>query len=31
MALRIAYEIYDELGVPSLKDNGIIGQFVWGF
>src|SRR4051794_25290669 len=31
MALKIAYEIYDELGVPSLKDNGILGQFVWGF
>ena len=31
LALKIAYEIYDELGVPSLKDNGFIGQIVWGF
>jgi hypothetical protein len=31
LALKFAYEIYDELGVPSLKDNGILGQIVWGF
>jgi hypothetical protein len=30
-ALKLAYEIYDELGVPSLKDNGFIGQLVWGW
>jgi hypothetical protein len=31
LAFKFAYEIYDELGVPSLKDNGFIGQVVWGF
>jgi hypothetical protein len=31
LALKLAYEIYDELGVPSLRDNGFIGQVVWGF
>jgi hypothetical protein len=31
MALKLAGEFYDELGVPSLRDNGFIGQFVWGW
>jgi hypothetical protein len=31
LVLKVAYEIYDELGVPSLKDNGILGQIAWGF
>jgi hypothetical protein len=31
MALKLAYEIYDELGVPSLRDNGFLAQMVWGF
>jgi hypothetical protein len=31
LALKLAYEIYDELGVPSLRDNGFMGQVVWGF
>jgi hypothetical protein len=28
---RFAVEIYDELGVPSLKNNGFIAQLAWGF
>ena len=31
LALKLAFEFYDELGVPSLRDNGFIGQLVWGF
>jgi hypothetical protein len=31
LALKTAFEIYDELGVPSLRDNGFICQLVWGF
>jgi hypothetical protein len=31
LALKLAFEVYDELGVPSLRDNGFIGQLVWGF
>ncbi len=31
LALKLAVEFYDELGVPSLKDNGFIGQLAWGF
>ena len=31
LALKLAIEFYDELGVPSLRDNGFIGQLVWGF
>jgi hypothetical protein len=31
LALKLAIEWYDELGVPSLKDNGFIAQLVWGF
>jgi hypothetical protein len=31
LALRFAGEIYDELGVPSLRDNGFICQLTWGF
>jgi len=31
LALKLAIEINDELGVPSLRDNGFIGQLVWGF
>ncbi len=31
LALKAAFEIYDELGVPSLRDNGFICQLVWGF
>ncbi len=31
LALKTAFEIYDELGVPSLRDNGFICQLAWGF
>jgi len=31
LALKMDFEIYDELGVPSLRDNGFICQLVWGF
>jgi hypothetical protein len=31
LALKLALEFYDELGVPSLRDNGFFGQLVWGF
>ncbi len=31
LALKLAMEFYDELGIPSLRDNGFIGQLVWGF
>ena len=31
LALKLALEFYDELGVPSLRDNGFIGQLVWGW
>jgi hypothetical protein len=31
LALKADFEIYDELGVPSLRDNGFICQLVWGF
>ena len=31
LALKLAIEIYDELGVPSLRDNGFIGQVTWGW
>src|SRR5262249_45603179 len=31
LVLKLAIEFYDELGVPSLRDNGFLGQIVWGF
>jgi hypothetical protein len=31
LVLKLALEFNDELGVPSLRDNGFIGQIVWGF
>jgi hypothetical protein len=31
LALKANFEIYDELGVPSLRDNGFICQLAWGF
>jgi hypothetical protein len=31
LVLKLAIEINDELGVPSLRDNGFLGQLVWGF
>src|SRR5262249_40314286 len=31
LVLKLAIEFNDELGVPSLRDNGFIGQLVWGF
>jgi hypothetical protein len=31
LALKFNFEIYDELGVPSLRDNGFICQLAWGF
>jgi hypothetical protein len=31
LALKLAMEFYEELGVPSLRDDGFIGQLVWGF
>jgi hypothetical protein len=31
LVLKLAIEFNDELGIPSLRDNGFIGQIVWGF
>jgi len=31
LVLKLAIEINDELGVPKLRDNGFIGQLVWGW
>jgi hypothetical protein len=31
LALKLAIEFYQELGVPSLRDNGFIGQLAWGW
>jgi hypothetical protein len=31
LAAKVAYEVYDELGVPSLRDNGFLAQVVWGW
>jgi hypothetical protein len=31
LVLKLAIEWNEELGVPSLRDNGFIGQLVWGF
>jgi hypothetical protein len=31
LVLKLAIEFNDELGVPSLRDNGFLGQIVWGF
>jgi hypothetical protein len=31
LVLKLAIEINDELGVPSLRDNGFLGQLVWGW
>jgi hypothetical protein len=31
LVLKLAIEINEELGVPSLRDNGFLGQLVWGF
>jgi hypothetical protein len=31
LALKLALEFYNELGVPSLRDNGFIGQITWGW
>jgi hypothetical protein len=31
LALKVAIEWYEELGVPSLRDNGFIGQLTWGW
>jgi hypothetical protein len=31
LVLKLAIEINNELGVPSLRDNGFLGQLVWGF
>lgn len=31
LVLKLAIEINNELGVPKLKDNGFIGQIVWGW
>lgn len=31
LVLKLAIEINHELGVPSLRDNGFLGQLVWGF
>jgi hypothetical protein len=31
LVMKLAIEINDELGVPSLRDNGFIGQLVWGW
>jgi hypothetical protein len=31
LVMKLAIEFNDELHVPSLRDNGFIGQLVWGF
>jgi hypothetical protein len=31
LALKLDYEIYDELGVPSIRDNAFVAQLVWGW
>jgi len=31
LVLKLDYEIYDELGVPSLRDNGFVAQLVFGW
>lgn len=31
LVLKLAVEFNEELGVPSLRDDGFIGQIVWGF
>jgi hypothetical protein len=31
LALKLAIEFNEELGVPSLRDNGFIGQVAWGW
>jgi hypothetical protein len=31
LAFKVAFEWYDELGVPSLRNNGAICQLVWGW
>ena len=31
LVMKLAIEFNEELGVPSLRDNGFIGQLVWGF
>ena len=31
LVMKLAIEFNQELGVPSLRDNGFIGQLVWGF
>jgi hypothetical protein len=31
LGLKLAFEKYEELGVPSLRDDGFICQLAWGF
>ena len=31
LVMKLGIEFYDELGVPSLRDNGFIGQLAWGW
>jgi hypothetical protein len=31
LVLKLAIEFNEERGVPSLRDNGFLGQLVWGF
>jgi hypothetical protein len=31
LVLKLAYEWWDELGTPSLRDNGFIAQMAWGW
>lgn len=31
LVLKVAFEMFDELGVPSLRDNGFLAQFAWGW
>ena len=31
LALRLAYEINDELSVPERSDNGFLALLTWGF
>jgi hypothetical protein len=31
LVFRVAGEWYEELGTPSLRDNGFISQIVWGW
>lgn len=31
LVAKVAFEVNDELGVPSVRDNGFLAQFAWGW